>query len=469
LICVIIVLIGAAARIPPLFHDFWLDEAWSYLMVRDLVSTPAEILTKLRTDNNHPLNSLAMYLLGTAVDWPVYRLPAFISGVACVPLSYAVMRRFGEPHACYAMALVALSYPLIVYSTEARGYAMMLCSLLVALESARRWLASRAWLACGIFWSAVVVGALSHLTFIHGYLSILAFSAHELRRQSARPAQALADFTKLQGTPLVTLATFYWIFVRQVKIGGAAPTGLIGTLIEAITMALGGPKNGPIALLYVAGFLVLLTLGLHWMKIRSPGWHLLFACGIVLVPLPLVMLRLYFHPQSTVIFPRYFLTSILLFLLLMGFVLGHLHQQARHGKIISGALLSVVLVGNFVQTAHFTSIGRGHYLQALGHIARESPVGPIHVTSTSEFRTSLLCSFYARYLPKERQIVYHFQKESERTQLVEWWIVEFLDPHQNAPRELRSGSRQFLLERYFDFYGPSGCGWAVYRRTPHSK
>ncbi|MEO7652727.1 MAG: hypothetical protein ABIZ80_19885, partial [Bryobacteraceae bacterium] len=116
-----ITLIGATARVAPLFHDFWLDEAWSYLLVRDLVTTPADIITTLHIDNNHPLNSLALYLLGTTVDWPVYRFPAWMSGVACIPLAFVVMRRFGEYHAFYAMLLAACSYPLIVYSTEARG------------------------------------------------------------------------------------------------------------------------------------------------------------------------------------------------------------------------------------------------------------------------------------------------------------------------------------------------------------
>jgi hypothetical protein len=464
LICTI-VLTGAAARIAPLFHDFWLDEAWSYLMVQELATTPADILTKLHTDNNHPLNSLAIYLLGNDVDWPVYRLPSWIAGVVCIPLAYAVMRRFGETHALYAMVLVAFSYPLIVYSTEARGYGMLLCNLLLAVESARRWLATREWLACGVFWVAAILGVLSHLTFVHAYLAILVYSVHELRRQSARVFDVLIDFTKCHAVPLLFLAALYWIFIRHVKIGGSAPTGLINALIEAITMALGGPKSGPFALLYVVGFLVLLFLGLHRMKIQSEGRHLLFVCGIVLVPLPLVTLRLFLHPESTSIFSRYFLTSVMLFLLLTGFLLGDLHERGRRAKITSGAVLALILSGNIVQTARFTEMGRGQYLQALRYMMSESPDGPIHVTSSSDFRTSLLCSFYMRYLPRERKIVYHSRQELDRSQTVEWWIVEFLETHQNAPQEVRTATGRFSLHRYFDFYGPSGCGWAVYRRT----
>ena len=330
------------------------------------------------------------------------------------------------------------------------------------------WLATREWVACGIFWMAVILGTLSHLTFIHGYLAILIFSVHELRRSSARFAEGLVDFLTCHAVPQLFLAALYWVFVRHINVGGSAPTGLTNTLIEAMTMALGGPQTGPLAMLYVVGFLILLFLGLHRMKTRSEGWHLLFACGIVLVPLPLVTLRLYLHPESTSIFPRYFLTSITLFLLLAGFLLGDIHQRGRRGKILGGALLALMIVGNLVHTARFTWIGRGQYLQALRYMLQVSPDGPIHVASNSDFRTSLLCSFYARYLPKERPIVYHSRQTGDRSQTMDWWIVEFLDAHQQVPEQLSTARGRFSLERYFDFYGPSGFGWAVYRRAQHS-
>ena len=59
----VVLLTSLAVRVPGMFHDFWLDEAWSYLIVRGLTS-PLEVLTRAHIDNNHPLNSWFLYALG---------------------------------------------------------------------------------------------------------------------------------------------------------------------------------------------------------------------------------------------------------------------------------------------------------------------------------------------------------------------------------------------------------------------
>ena len=152
-----LVLLGGGLHVVPLFHDFWLDEAWSYLLIRDEVAHPAKILTRLHTDNNHPLNSLTILLLGTSRNWPLYRMPAWIAGVLCIPLAGSVMRRFGTAHAAYAMLLVAMSYPLTVYSAEARGYSTMLCCALMSIDLIARWVATRNWRFCFAFWCVVIL------------------------------------------------------------------------------------------------------------------------------------------------------------------------------------------------------------------------------------------------------------------------------------------------------------------------
>jgi hypothetical protein len=217
-------------------------------------------------------------------------------------------------------------------------------------------------------------------------------------------------------------------------------------------------------LLYVIGFVVLLFRGLSRINRLSEGWRVLFAAGIVLVPLPLILLRLFLHPESTTVFPRYFLTSILLFLLLAGFLLGELIERGGRGRILGGLVLLLLLAGNAVCTMRFTQIGRGQYLPALSHIVQETPDRPVHLAGNSDFRTPLIVSFYSRYLPKERQIVYHPGQKPNRSRTVDWWIVEFLEPHEQVPQDLETVMGRFSLERYYDFYGPSGCGWAIYRR-----
>jgi hypothetical protein len=173
----LVLLAAAVLRAPGMFHDFWFDEAWSYLLVREFVSSPADILTRLHVDNNHPLNSLFLYVLGDRTAWYVYRVPAFVFGVGAVVLAGAIMARRGRAHASAAMILVGCSYPLVVYSSEARGYSPMVFFVLLALDSYERHLATRAWFPLATFWTAVILGFLSHLTFAHAYGAMLVWAA----------------------------------------------------------------------------------------------------------------------------------------------------------------------------------------------------------------------------------------------------------------------------------------------------
>src|SRR3954471_23230922 len=69
----IIVVFAGALRLLAIFDDFWFDEIWSWEIVRQLKS-PLDVLTlpQAQSDNNHPLNTLFMYLIGpNQLSWPI--------------------------------------------------------------------------------------------------------------------------------------------------------------------------------------------------------------------------------------------------------------------------------------------------------------------------------------------------------------------------------------------------------------
>ena len=104
----LIALFAAALRVPGLFHDFWFDEAWSSLLVRQFVHAPIDILLRLHIDNSHPLNSWFLYALPDQPAW-IVRVPALLFGIASVPLAGRIMMRRGRPHAAAAMLLTGCS------------------------------------------------------------------------------------------------------------------------------------------------------------------------------------------------------------------------------------------------------------------------------------------------------------------------------------------------------------------------
>ena len=113
------VIAGAVLRVWAAFDNFWLDEIWS-LNLAQSIRHPWEIIT-LHRDNNHMLNTFYLFLVGKQQSWFWYRILSVVTGAASVAIiAYGTLRR-GFLEAATATALAALSYPLILYASEARG------------------------------------------------------------------------------------------------------------------------------------------------------------------------------------------------------------------------------------------------------------------------------------------------------------------------------------------------------------
>ncbi|MDP9163884.1 MAG: hypothetical protein M3N06_07310, partial [Pseudomonadota bacterium] len=74
-------LAALALRLAMARGGLWLDEAWSAVMAHD-VGTPLGVLTSINHDNNHPLNSWWLQLVGLAAPPLLARAPAIACSVA---------------------------------------------------------------------------------------------------------------------------------------------------------------------------------------------------------------------------------------------------------------------------------------------------------------------------------------------------------------------------------------------------
>ena len=103
---------------------------------------------------------------------------------------------------------MAFSYPMILYSSEARGYALAIFFALLAFIALRAGDPARRG-AIPVFWLSVTLGFLSHLTFAHVYFALLAWSIARplLRREPF--ARGLASAARWHAVPLLFLAAFY--------------------------------------------------------------------------------------------------------------------------------------------------------------------------------------------------------------------------------------------------------------------
>jgi 4-amino-4-deoxy-L-arabinose transferase-like glycosyltransferase len=131
--------IAVAMRLMYLAQPMRYDEAVTYMY---FVRLPwADALSTYTYPNNHVFHTVlakaAVTLFGNS-PWAL-RLPAFLAGVLVVPATYAVARAwFGARPALIATAIVATSGVLVLYSTNARGYSLIvLAFLLLHLLAAR--------------------------------------------------------------------------------------------------------------------------------------------------------------------------------------------------------------------------------------------------------------------------------------------------------------------------------------------
>jgi uncharacterized membrane protein len=130
----LIVAIATVGRLATLWQPMRYDESvtWAYFVGRSWTT----VVSSYQFPNNHVFFSLlakATSALAPFQPWAL-RLPAFIAGVAIVPLTWAVGRRFAGPMTgLLGAALAAGSTTLMLYSTNARGYSLVVALFLVLL------------------------------------------------------------------------------------------------------------------------------------------------------------------------------------------------------------------------------------------------------------------------------------------------------------------------------------------------
>ena len=469
-----VVVVCGAVRFACLFNDLWLDEIWSLRLVEQLKS-PAEILTRLWHDNNHPLNSLWIYLLGPGRAGWTYRLLSWLTGSATVGLAGLIGRQqFQRLHPGEAAApaqgagiftaiLVGGSYFLIHYSSEARGYAPAVGFSFLAIyalwHSAGR--TTSAWAA--VYGLSCVLGLLAHLVTFQVMLAGLAWSMAQGGRNWSRWRDRIVHLVCWHLGPWLFLGIYYLGFVRRIEIGGGPRLALgdvLGTL-AAFSLGLPGGMGAWIALPVVLG-VTLLALVLLWRRDRATAAF--FAVGIYVAPALGVC-----SSRFVLLYPRYFIVSAALALLLAGYLLARLWNSGGLGRWASVIVLGGLLAGSDIRTARLLRDGRGQYQAALRYIAERTPPGTITVSSDSDFRNFGVMDYYAQAVGPGHTLHYYGSNQLP-PEGPQWIFVHRLDESTPVPgSELNVAGRwHFQLERVFPHAPLSGWEWYVYRNLDPS-
>ncbi|MGN6367929.1 MAG: hypothetical protein ACTHN5_06675 [Phycisphaerae bacterium] len=139
-----LMVVGGVLRWLGARNEFWLDEILSLNTVRKLKS-PWEVFTGIHWDNNHYLNSLYLYLVHGETDPVVLRGFSIVCGVLTIVAAWWLGSQRGKGVAWVYAGMVACSYPLIHFSSEARGYSGAVLGMVAACGALGAWMETRTW------------------------------------------------------------------------------------------------------------------------------------------------------------------------------------------------------------------------------------------------------------------------------------------------------------------------------------
>ena len=443
-------------------NDLWMDEIWSVELIRELHSAIG-VFTQTHHDNNHYLNSLFIYFLGQHGNWPGYRILSEVAGAGTLALAWLIGARRDRTTAFFSMLLVSFSYVLILYSSEARGYASLIFFCFLCFEILQSFFRQPRWQSTALFSLSAALGFTSHLTFLIFLAASLVWFWVRLCRLNF-PVRKIAAWTAAcYAGPTAYLLVLYLVDLRYLQIGGGTPIRVLDGYGATLAWAFGGPNASSLQVLTgtisVAGLLAGLVI---LFKEHSDEW-ILFLGAIVVLPLTIPLFE-----HGTLHYVRYFIVALGFLLLLLGHVLGWLFQSGRAGRIFCGLFCLVFIALNLWDVGGLLKYGRGQISEAINFTAKFSREQPVSFGGEQDFRTQFMLGFYWREMMGDRPANY-YDHDHWPTEGPEWVVFHeesFREPAPPGKRFTDKFGNPFELVRTFPTAPLSGVHLFLYQKVP---
>ena len=459
-----VLFLAALLRVWSAGGDLWLDEVWSLYNI-DLARaepTPGNWVALFFHTNTHALNTFYMTLLGPDAGAFAYRGLSVVTGTATVALAAAIGWRRSALEGLVAASLVAVSYPMVHYAGEARGYAPMLLAALAAFALLESVLEKATPGRVIGFIAVSLFGLSAHLTFALIQACLGLWAAVVLFRRLSAVVPVLARLAALFGVQAAVLTAFGAVAVdNMVGVASAPPIAAGMDVMAALTFGFDPSAPGSMALVF--------GLALCWAVwgIYRQGditW-IFFLIVVLLFPLGFVLAD---PPVDTS--PRYFIANALMALIAAARGLSMLMERGRVERIAAGAALAVFFIANGLLLDTFFGAGRGSYSEALKFIA-EAEKAPVKVAEYHILRAGEMIKYHARKAGLADKIRF-VPAEQDARNPAPWFIGGSYDDDFGGPPPPREISRRweggpakvYRLKAVFRHWGLSGDTWAVYRR-----
>ena len=445
--------------------DLCLDELWSIHFAHEATSY-ADLFWH-RHDNNHLINSWYLHLIGENRAALTYRALSVLAGILSLCLAARIARAlWNETAARIAVVLLGSSFPLLVYFSEARGYALAILMSLASFELVCLRLGGLGHAAapavqrgcCAAYWTTSVIGLLAHGSYLFVAMALIAFSVvHELNAARA-PIVRVARLIAVHGLPSVFFIGWYYLFFWHGEIGGglAVPTNEV--MGNAATWLLGTPYSADFFPLAMGLALLLVVSGIGTMALRNKELAVFFACVTIL---PAALILLVWRPEF--FYFRYFLVTFPFFLLLATGLLSYLLDRldVEYSGIV-WLVLAMYIAGQLPRDIKLLQVGRGQHAAALTFIATNSVGQSVTVSSDHDFRNAGIFQYYAARRSPKPELRYVFFEELAVLQ-PEWMITHSIGRSLAPPDSLELegvGRYAFVVE--FPAIEISGQSWQLY-------
>lgn len=371
-----ILIVALALRIAMANGGIWMDEAWSAIFAQH-VGTPIGIFFRINHDNNHHLNTLWLQLTGMGAPSLLMRAPAILCGTIAVYVAARFARGDGTAPMLVTAALFAVSPFMMLYSSEARGYAPVTLAMLCLLLFTREWIdgapmrRNAAAVAAGL-------GMFSHMVMLPA-LVLIAGWAWLAKGGLKRPVDAAKQaFAALDLALITGFAIGFFIIGGAITQGGLAfasysPYRFIDMLRGVNEMAglvLGTDPLGidPAASVTALGVLIGVLL-----LIRPPARSSLqLLCLILVVAMPVAVVLLNLGNSQ---FGRYHLIAAIGLLLLIGNRIGLLIDRGGAARAVGFIALAGTLGLMFSHDRQFIAFARGAPHLPVEIMMKRSPQG----------------------------------------------------------------------------------------------
>ncbi len=451
---VAIFLLAAILRLAAATGDLAIDEIWTLWFVKFATQRFIDLFS-IRHDNNHLLNTMIVYGLGSNLPEFYYRLPAAIASILAVWLAGRIaMRRGGFPASVAAWIFVGMSYLLILYGCEARGYSYAICFAYLSWLCLLRIDERRRRADAILFALSSCLGFLAHLTFLYCYAGFCVWTVWKWVR---KPSWILV---LAHAPPLVVASGLYLYFIRGIAIGGGPETTIASAVISTASIVGGGPLYDDGAL--IAAVLVLIMLGIGLVRVwrTDQAMAACFTTIIILAPASVLLLT-----GHQLIYPRYFLVPVAFALLLMSDTVASMWSIRGGGRICAAIMIVAYLAGNFWWTALLIDHGRGDYSRALTWMASQSTEGPATISTDHDFRNRIVFDFYSSRLWPDQAPLSYVDQHNVSPHGTDWLIRHNFDGDPPFPNVITDViGVPYRLEQTFRHQSLTGWNWWVYRR-----